>query len=111
MTIPAASDWCPACEETCTDHASVCTVCGTLLTQPPPRRRSTGTAAASSGDSVRVIPTLTEAFPEWQQVNRDLTAMMRRIRQQIEETEAQQERLFQELHRAREEWQQAPAEW
>eukprot|EP00977_Amphora_coffeiformis_P006622 scaffold1428_cov159-Amphora_coffeaeformis.AAC.12 len=107
MTIPTTFDWCPACEETCTDHTSVCTVCGTALTQPPPRR----SAAAATSDSVRLLPTLMDALPELRQANQDLTAMIRRIRQQIQDTEVQQERLFQELQQAREEWQQAPAEW
>ena len=52
-----------------------------------------------------------DALPELRQANQDLTAMIRRIRQQIQDTELQQERLFQELQHAREEWQQAPAEW
>lgn len=52
-----------------------------------------------------------EAMPELRQANRDLTVTIRRIRQQIQETEEQQGRLFQELQQTREEWQQAPAEW
>jgi len=113
MTIPVASNWCPTCEETCTDHVSVCTVCGTGLTQRPPRRSPTAALAAgpATTDRVRLLPTLMDALPELRQANQDLTAMIRRIRQQIQDTEVQQERLFQELQHAREEWQQAPAEW
>lgn len=116
MTIPAVSNWCPACEEACHDHASVCTVCGTALTTPPQQQgqqRSTSSraAAADTAATTRTIPTVMQVLPELRQTNQDLTSLLQRIRQQIEETQVDQARLWQELQNAREEWQMAPAEW
>lgn len=118
MTIPATSDWCPACEETCRDHASVCTVCGTTLTFPPPRlgrhatsSRNNNATNATAGASIRALPTLLEALPEIRQANHDLHELIQRIRQQINQTEADQTRLLTEFQQAREEWQTAPTEW
>lgn len=115
MTIPATSNWCPACEEACHDHASVCTVCGETLTTPPGRQRhessSSQARTAASTTNNRTLPTLLEVLPELRQANQDLQAMIRRIRQQIEETHVDQERLWQDLQQARQEWQTPPAEW
>lgn len=37
MTIPLVN-WCPECDETCDDHTTICTMCGTNLTTPPRRQ-------------------------------------------------------------------------
>jgi hypothetical protein len=106
MTIPAASDWCPACEETCVDHAAVCTVCGTSLTTPPGRSPETASRSPS------VFPTLAEVLPQVRQANLDLTSRLRAIRQEIAATQADQARVWQDLAQVREDaWQEAPAEW
>ena len=110
MTIPA--NWCPACEDTCDDHPSVCSICGTALTTAPqaPQRRQQAAAAATT-TTPRVIPTLLEAMPELRQTTQNLQDLIHRIRQQITEAQADQERLWQDLQQARDDWQTAPAEW
>jgi Ring finger domain len=55
MTIP--SKWCPTCDEVCQDHPTMCTICGTILVDPPqslPAR--TGTTTSLSTPSVSLIP-------------------------------------------------------
>ena len=119
MTIPAGNNWCPTCEEVCHDHASVCTVCGATLTAAPSTATTTATnhrdrggdPRAAQPPTIRTIASISEVLPELRQINRDLQEMTRRVRQQIQQTEADQARLWEELQQARREWETAPAEW
>lgn len=105
MTIPAGDNWCPECEEACHDHATICTVCGTTLTAPPP-------AAARSNRqndaSVRVVPEhLTQ---EIRSAAQELRGLLRHAGAQIAQVGQEQDLLHQQLAAAAEQWQVTPAE-
>lgn len=53
-------NWCPTCEETCSDHSKICTICGDEL-QPPP---SSTTSPTDSRSRVVTIQDITSAFQE-----------------------------------------------
>lgn len=61
MTI--INDWCPSCDESCQDHASICTVCGDpLVSRPASRPRP-----VAAEPSVRLL-----ALPDTATLMRDL---------------------------------------
>jgi hypothetical protein len=92
MTIPVGSNWYLDCEEACHDHGSICTVCGAMLVNPPPERRT--------------VPSNPSMVPEWlsqevQTSGRELWSMLQNLQHRIEEVENQQVTLMQNL-----DWQQ-----
>ena len=59
--------WCPTCQEDCTDHSTICTVCGTRLLQ--------------SSASVRVVPSSLER--EIHTASQELIATLQNIQSQV----------------------------
>eukprot|EP00545_Synedropsis_sp_CCMP1620_P002523 CAMPEP_0119029982 /NCGR_PEP_ID=MMETSP1176-20130426/40801_1 /TAXON_ID=265551 /ORGANISM="Synedropsis recta cf, Strain CCMP1620" /LENGTH=428 /DNA_ID=CAMNT_0006986345 /DNA_START=128 /DNA_END=1414 /DNA_ORIENTATION=+ len=97
MTI--TNDWCTMCEESCDDHATICTVCGTSLELRPAAsfHTSTSTSSSSSGQaaaaaassittttpppSIRPVPE--SLVQELQDSNRELRSMLTSLRENV----------------------------
>ena len=98
MTI---TRWCPICSEDCTDHATICTVCGTPL---------------QSSASVRAVPPQLER--DLHNANQQLTSLLASLRTQVRDLREATEQTGDVLATLRDlsaaqaggEWQEAPAE-
>ena len=108
MTIPAGNNYCPSCQEICHDHPSICTVCGAALQVPPapaaadnPPQRNTNRAAANEADGFRVVPN--HLMDEIRQSTQELTQLLRRVNEQVEETRQTQQELMASLQGIRRE--------
>lgn len=86
--------WCPTCQEDCTDHSTICTVCGTLL---------------QSSASVRVVPPSLER--EIHTASQDLISRLQNIRSQVRDLQAVADNNNDQLAQLlRQQWQTVPAE-
>ena len=69
QTMSSITRWCPTCEEDVTDHANICTVCGTAL---------------QSSASVRVVPP--ELDQQVRAASQNLSSLLRDLRRDIQTT-------------------------
>lgn len=59
MTIPLVN-WCPDCAETRSDHATLCTTCGTNLTTPPRRQPPNNPSLLPTLNEVLVVQNIAD---------------------------------------------------
>ena len=79
MTI-RDNTWCEDCQETCTGHMRVCTMCGGDLVAPPSTSNNTRTNSAS----FRAMPDIADFLPPELATNE----ILRTVRQQVQATTA-----------------------
>ncbi len=118
MTIPL-NNWCNACQETCHDHATICTVCGTTLGIPPAslsssRGNASGTNATTATATTTARTVLgDEILDDMRQASQDLREILGSLQGQVRNLDSltrsimeQQQQLQQ---RQQQEWQTIPA--
>jgi hypothetical protein len=74
FTMTIINDYCPTCEESCSDHATICTVCGTELESRP----SEGTRVPNPPTYIRP-----DEFLELQQSNAEMSILVTQLRQRL----------------------------
>lgn len=107
MTI--RNTWCSDCQETCRDHPSICTVCGSELEAPPSPPERQNRRTEENEPRVRAVPE--NMLNEARTAGRDLRTMLFQLRNRISDTEQEANQLLEELQQYREEWERIPAEW
>jgi hypothetical protein len=121
MTI--RHNWCSECKETCLNHATLCTICGSTLEAPPAavvsdlaRRNQDSAARRRTNDppgslfSFTMQDLVQEATQNQRRDLGDLRELLENIRQEIRATGVAQRDLLEEMRSVREEWQAVPAE-
>jgi hypothetical protein len=121
MTI--RHNWCSECKETCLNHATLCTICGSTLEAPPAavvsdlaRRNQDSAARRRTNDppgslfSFTMQDLVQEATQNQRRDLGDLRELLENIRQEIRATGVAQQDLLEEMRSVREEWQAVPAE-
>jgi len=91
----ASEGWCPFCEETCRDHAVICTICGENLEDTPPGRESRTQLMMRSPPESR-MQDLQESNRELAGLLHHLRARVTDIRQQVSDIRGQQEIMLQQ---------------
>eukprot|EP00547_Thalassionema_nitzschioides_P018262 CAMPEP_0194252864 /NCGR_PEP_ID=MMETSP0158-20130606/28620_1 /TAXON_ID=33649 /ORGANISM="Thalassionema nitzschioides, Strain L26-B" /LENGTH=359 /DNA_ID=CAMNT_0038990393 /DNA_START=106 /DNA_END=1182 /DNA_ORIENTATION=+ len=91
-----SDDWCPSCEESCCDHAIICTTCGTNL-------QARSSAIESQSSQQGETSTQNGMMQDLQQSNRELASLLTHlrervsdIRQQVSDIRGQQDVLLQQ---------------
>lgn len=92
--------WCPTCEESCLDHATICTICGTTL---------------QSSASVRVVPPQVER--DVRAASQNLASVLNNLRTQVRDLQTAADATVDAVARLRQvaaaqegAWQNVPAE-
>ncbi|VEU40738.1 unnamed protein product [Pseudo-nitzschia multistriata] len=85
----ASDNWCGVCQEACTDHPTICSVCGATLEARPLQADRQGQAPAHPADPDPVLAALQGNVPEhlileMQAASRDLRNILGNLRGQVQ---------------------------